>query len=325
MRERDLLMRIEEVLATGNSRIIRGPGDDAAIVRSSGYAVTSVDMMVDGVHFQREYLSPEEIGHRALAGALSDLAAMGAEIGQAYLALGLPQGSEPTEAVALVRGAANLARATGCVIAGGDVTRSAALTVSFTVVGWCDEPGELVGREGAQPGDAVCVTGQLGGSGAGLALLQEKAVPAELGHGQAERLRGRYSHPWPRLPEGRALARAGARAMIDISDGLATDAAHLAHRSAVRIELELARLPLAPGLEAVTAQLGINPRSFAATAGEDYELCACVPAAAVSLAQAQVSAQPNAGLTWVGSVTDGDVGLAFVDSDEALSGFEHSF
>jgi thiamine-monophosphate kinase len=304
--------------------VIRGLGDDAAVTRGAGYSVTSVDMMVDGVHFRSGQLSPAEVGHRALAAALSDLAAMGACPGEAYLALGLPEGAEAGQALQLVAGASELARAVGCTIAGGDVTRAPALTVSFTVVGWIEDPGRLVGRDGAKPGDRVCVTGRLGASGAGLALIEGRS-DADLEPARAQELRERYSRPWPRLDEGQALAASGARAMIDTSDGLATDAGHLARRSGVRVELELARLPLAPGVAEVAHQLGAHPASFAAGAGEDYELCACVPAAAASLAEAAMAGQPSAGLTWIGSVLAGDPGVCFVDADEEPSGFEHSF
>src|ERR1039458_7400626 len=162
VRELELIDALERVLAPGGPHIVRWLGDDAAVVRARGYAVTSVDTMVDGVHFHLAQLTASEIGHRALAASLSDLAAMGARAGEAYMALGLPSGTERSDALALIGGAQALAAKTGVTIAGGDVSASQTLTVSFTVVGWARDPGELVGRDGAQVGDLVAVTGSLG-------------------------------------------------------------------------------------------------------------------------------------------------------------------
>ncbi len=322
VREFELIDALETVFDAGSARVLRGIGDDASVTRADGYAVTSVDMMVEGVHFRRGQLSMEEIGHRALAAALSDLAAMGARAGEAFLALGLPTGLELDEALALAGGAAQLASRSGTVIAGGDVTRSEQLTVSVTVTGWADDPGALVGREGAQPGDLVCVTGTLGQAGAGLVVLEQRA---HVGVDEERALRERYARPEPRLEEGRSLAAVGARAMIDLSDGLASDAQHLARRSGVRLELSLDALPTGPAVQDVAAQLGTSPGALAATAGDDYELCACIPRSARALAESESRRWASgAGLTWVGAVAEGSPSVAFAGDDAGLSGYEHA-
>jgi thiamine-monophosphate kinase len=241
---------------------------------------------------------------------------MGAWPGEGYLALGLPPGSELQWAVDLAEDARRLAARHGVAIVGGDVTRAGAVTVCFTVVGRAEDPALLVGRDGARPGDRVAVTGRLGGAGAGLALLDGRAMAPSKEAALA--LRERYTRPEPRLEQGRALAAAGARAMIDLSDGLATDASHLARRSGVRLELSLERLPLEPGVAEVAGQLGSAPGAFAASAGEDFELCACVPAAACELVS-----NVAAPITWVGRVVEGAPETIFCDAQAPLVGWEH--
>jgi thiamine-monophosphate kinase len=306
MGEFELLAKLRERLPGDGSRVKLGSGDDAAVTVPGGATATSVDAIVEGVHFRRGEAGLETIGRKALATALSDLAAMGAETGEAYVVLGAPADLAENDLLALLDGMLGLAAATGTSIAGGDLTRAPALTLAVTVVGHAASPGAFVTRAGAQPADLVVLSGEIGGAAAGRLLLDDPALAAAVPAAIAERLRARQLDPSPRLRSGRALAAAGARAMIDLSDGLAGDAAHVAAAGGVAIEIEAETLPLAEGVAEIAKAAGRDPLELAVSGGEDYELLAVLPPGGLEEAQAGVEAAGETALTAIGEADEGE-------------------
>jgi thiamine-monophosphate kinase len=254
-------------------KITLGIGDDAAAWQPSRShrSVISTDMFVEGVHFTRAAMSLEDAGWRAMAAALSDLAAMGARPVLATVALGVPAAGGSAEILELYKGIAAAARRFNIAIAGGDLTRSDAIAISVTVVGEV-RPSNVKTRAGGKLGDVLAVTGELGAARAGLeAANNPRLFEGASGNAALQAFR----RPVPRIAEGRFLAAsANVTAMMDISDGLSTDARRLCAASDCGGEIE--DIPVADSAREVAQLLGEDPARFSLAGGEDFELLVAI-------------------------------------------------
>ncbi|HEV3398842.1 MAG TPA: thiamine-phosphate kinase [Actinomycetes bacterium] len=256
-----------------------GVGDDAAVLEPTpGHRlVVTTDVLVEGLDFTAELSEPEDWGWKAVAANLSDLAAMAAEARWLVLALTVPETTPVSTLEQVYAGVREACLAYEVALVGGDVSAGPSLSLAVTALGEAERP---VLRSGARPGDRLAVTGPLGAAAAGLALLRsEDPAAAEL-LGRFPALAAAHRRPRPALAMGLALARAGATAMIDVSDGLAGDALHLAESSGVGVEIHDATVPLAPGVPETATLLGLDPLELALGGGEDFVLAAALPRAA---------------------------------------------
>ena len=297
--EFDIIRRMLDVWG----ELATGIGDDAATIRPpAGQLVVSTDTSVEDVHFRREWLTHAEIGYRATAAALSDLAAMAASPLGVFLALTLPE-SEVAAVDDLAAGIGECIRASDTKILGGDVTRGVKLTLTLTVLGSAAAP---LLRSGAVAGDRVYVTGRLGGPLGALREYREGRVPSAP-------LRERFAHPLPRLKESRWLASRGAHAAIDISDGLIADARHLAVASGVGLHLRSESVPVLAGAKAVDAL----------ASGEEYELLVTSP---VPLDAAAFRAELGLELTEIGEAQGDEADVVLTAAGRRVAppaGYDH--
>jgi thiamine-monophosphate kinase len=268
------LAKLQTQPAAGAVRL--GIGDDAAVLvlPEGEELVTTIDALIEEVHFRRDWSRPEDIGWKALAVNVSDLGAMGARPLACFLTLALPKGTRTAWVDRFYAGLAECAGEYGCPVAGGDTVRSPD-RIALTIAALGSVPaGKAVTRAGAQPGDLICVTGVLGDSGAGLALL-------ERGKRAARRYAGPvawHRRPHPPVAAGAVLAERGIpSAMMDLSDGLASDLRHIARASGVGARIEASRLPISDAARQAAKELKVDPVHWALHGGEDYQLLFTVP------------------------------------------------
>jgi thiamine-monophosphate kinase len=322
-----LVQATGKAVRPGVGQVTLGIGDDASLLEipPDRTLVTTVDTLVEEVHFRRDWTGPEDLGWKSLAVNVSDIAAMAAEPLAAFLSLALPPETEVAWVESFIRGMAECAWEYGCAIAGGDTVRSRErVAITVTLLGTV-ERGRALLRSGARLGDAICVTGTLGDSAAGLALLQKgKGGPGPRGKRvkTLDTLIIAHLRPRPRLDAARALAASGqVTAMMDLSDGLASDLRHLTARSGVGARVWRNSLPVSDAVSAVAPLLGVDPTEWALHGGEDYELLfAAVPQSIELLRPMRVP------ITVVGTIVEEGVWLLEADgSEKALEprGFAH--
>lgn len=296
--EDELIAAIGRVLSGTGPEVRIGPGDDAAVFAPSDGAelVVTTDILVEGVHFDRALTSARDLGAKAITVNVSDVAAMAASPRTAVCALVLPDDVDASWVMELVGGMRAACDEYAMWLVGGDLSAGPTLTIGMTVTGEV-APGRAIGRGGAEPGDAVVVTGELGGAAAGLR-------EAHAGRASDAALLRAHFRPVARVGEARVLARHGARAMIDVSDGLALDLSRLCAASGVGARLTTGAIPVTEGATLEEALGG----------GEDYELLAAVPRSSIEPARDELREGFGVALTDVGEFV-ADTGLVSIDED----------
>ncbi len=308
MKEFDVIRRISGGLSDAPPEVLVPIGDDCAVLRLGETTwAAAADMLVEGHHF-KDWAAPEDVGYKAVAVNVSDVAAMGAVPRFVLVSGGAP---DSEMALRCFEGVLEACREFGLYPIGGDTTNAQMLTIDVSILGEFAHAPVL--RSGARPGDLLVVTGELGASTAGLLTL-------ESGDREPERLVRKQLRPEPRVQAGQAAARLGAHAMIDLSDGLASDVRHVCEKSGVGCQIELDRLPIAGATREYLDLLGQDPETLAATGGEDYELLI----AALETTIEALASELEVPLTVIGEITD--AGVEFLRNGEEvedLLGWDH--
>jgi thiamine-monophosphate kinase len=331
-----LIERLASAIPRGGEGLIRGIGDDAAVIAwpAGELLLATCDTLIDGVHFCGSRRIPDlpeagcrAIGRRLATVNLSDVAAMGGRPRFALVSLAAPPDTEVEALEELYAGLAAALGEAGAVVAGGNTARAVdRLAVDVCLLGGV-EPSRLLTRDGARPGDVLCVTGDLGAAAAGLRVL-EAAAPGAILAGAAREVALRHLAPTPRLAAGRILGASGSvTACIDVSDGLLRDAGHLARASRLGIRIDAEVIPVCDATRQACAAAGIDPLALALAGGEDYELLCTVRPEGLEDLNRALAAGTGLGLTVVGAATPGTPEALVLRGGEPwrpdLESFEH--
>ena len=326
--ERGLIRRIRRTIGSGAPGVRVGIGDDTAVLQPTpgAWLLATTDLVIEGVHFRRRSAGPADIGWKAMAVNLSDIAAMWGTPRFALVALACPEETEVEEVDQFYEGLTAAAAPHGVALVGGDTSASpAGWIVNVTLLGEMTGAPRL--RSGARPGDVIAVVGTLGRSAAGLAVLEAGRRPDLPGDVLAE-VEQAHLRPVARVAEGKWLgARDAVHAMIDLSDGLATDLGHIATESGVAARVALPRLPVAPSARAVAQALGLDALELATTGGEDYELLFTMERSAAEAIATGLGSATGAAVTVIGEISTGTPGVQFIDAAgravDIGQGYEH--
>jgi len=322
--EEALLREFRNLFTASGSMVSVGIGDDAAVldVPAGRQAVWSTDLLVEGIHFEKPWQTPSQLGRKCLAVNLSDLAAMGSVPDFVLLSIACPPETEVEYILEIARGFAALATEEEVTVVGGDTTSSTgALVISVSVCGYV-ETGEAILRSGAVVGDSILVTGNLGSAAGGIRIIRDGEAEAYPGLAKA------FLEPQARVQAGLAAVEAGATSMTDISDGLASDLRHICEESGVGAMIEPALLPSLSQLDEASKRFGWDRESLMLTGGEDYELLFTLPGDIAGQVKEIIANRSRLPVTVIGEIMPQDFGVRLVSADGSgrempSCGYEH--
>ena len=306
-----VIERIKRWVTPGDSSVLIGIGDDAAVIEDQPglYRLITTDAFVEGIHFKREFATPWQIGWKTMAANLSDIAAMGGNPRWAVVCLAFPGTMSVGEVEELYRGMDAVCSEFGCSIVGGDTSLSPdRMLISIAVIGEVEKE-RLALRRSAKIGDAICVTGDLGGARAGLEVLKEK--------GQTdEKVVKRHLEPTPRVKEARTMGEvAQIHAMIDISDGLSSEVHHICRESGVGARLFAVQVPIFPDAKQVASRQVRSTLDYALNGGEDFELLFTLSPMDVERLRAHLLSNTGTRVTIIGEIVESEKGVVIVGED----------
>lgn len=320
-----LIARIAKMVGEPGDDVVVGIGDDVAVLRTGGgdkYLLATCDIQVEGIHFIKDKISPYQLGRKAVAINLSDIASMGGVPKQLLISLVLPEDTSVSYVDAMYEGIREETGRCGVNIVGGNIARSpAGLIVDIFLLGEV-EPEHLLLRSGAKVGDRVLVTGYVGDSAAGLAYLLAPDTRCEKAH--AQKVLEAHLTPTPRLKEGRTIAKSGmATAMIDISDGTLGDLGHICERSGVGAKVWVERLPISEAARAIARAVEKDPLKWALGGGEDYELLFTAPPEKAEKLAALVYEETGTLVSVIGEIAPAKEGIQVIRESGESFPLEH--